>query len=177
MVENVFRELGVREGQDYDLHEVILAAAKDVDRPIFYSVAVIIAGYLPIYALSGPSGKLFRPMADTVSIALVGALILTLTFVPVMCAYWFKGVHERVNKPFDWVRKQYAVELEWCLDHPKTTMIVCTLILAATLVLIPFIGGEFMPHLDEGALWVRATMPYTVSFEEASNFRQRFARF
>jgi heavy metal efflux system protein len=169
MVENVFRELGAREGQDYNLNEVILAAAKDVDRPIFYSVAVIIAGYLPIYALTGPSGKLFRPMADTVSIALVGALILTLTFVPVLCAYWFKkGVHERVNKPFEWVRKQYAVELDWCLDHPKTTMVVATLIFAATLLLVPFIGGEFMPHLDEGALWVRATMPYTISFEEAS---------
>ena len=90
MVENIFRELGLREGQKYDLHEVILAAAKDVDRPIFYSVAVIIAGYIPIYALSGPSGKLFHPMADTMAIALVGALILTLTFVPVMCSYWFK---------------------------------------------------------------------------------------
>jgi heavy metal efflux system protein len=169
MVENVFRELGEREGQNYNLNEVILAAAKDVDRPIFYSVAVIIAGYLPIYALTGPSGKLFRPMADTVSIALVGALILTLTFVPVLCAYWFKrGVHERVNKPFEWVRKHYAIELDWCLDHPKITMLVATLIFAATLLLVPFIGGEFMPHLDEGALWVRATMPYTVSFEEAS---------
>jgi heavy metal efflux system protein len=171
MVENIFRELGEREGQQYDLHKVILAAAKDVDRPIFYSVAVIIAGYLPIYALTGPSGKLFKPMADTVSIALVGALILTLTFVPVMCAYWFKhGVHERVNKPFEWVRRHYTIELEWCLDHPKTTILVSTLILAATLLLVPFIGGEFMPHLDEGALWVRATMPYTVSFEEASRF-------
>jgi heavy metal efflux system protein len=171
MVENIFRELGEREGQQYDLHKVILAAAKDVDRPIFYSVAVIIAGYLPIYALTGPSAKLFKPMADTVSIALVGALILTLTFVPVMCAYWFKrGVHERVNKPFEWVRRHYAIELEWCLDHPKLTILVSTLILAATLLLVPFIGGEFMPHLDEGALWVRATMPYTVSFEEASRF-------
>jgi cobalt-zinc-cadmium resistance protein CzcA len=171
MVENVFRELGVREDQQYDLQEVILAAAKDVDRPIFYSVAVIIAGYLPIYALSGPSGKLFRPMADTVSIALVGALILTLTFVPVMCAFWFKkGVHERVNKPFEWVRKHYAVHLDWCLDHPKITLSVAALIFAATLLLVPFIGGEFMPHLDEGALWVRATMPYTVSFEESSKF-------
>ena len=101
MVENIFRELGMREGQDYNLEEVIESAAKDVDRPIFYSVAVIIAGYLPIYALSGPSGKLFKPMADTVAIALVGALILTLTFVPVMCAIWFKkGVHESENKPF-----------------------------------------------------------------------------
>ena len=171
MVENVFRELGAREGQSYDLHQVILAAAKDVDRPIFYSVAIIIAGYLPIYALAGPSGKLFKPMADTVSIALIGALILTLTFVPVMCAYWFKrGVHERVNKPFEWLRKKYAGELDWCLDHPKITMVVATLIFAATLLLVPFIGGEFMPHLDEGAIWVRATMPYTISFEEASKF-------
>jgi heavy metal efflux system protein len=169
MVENIYRELGAREGKSYELNEVIRAAAKDVDRPIFYSVAVIIAGYLPIYALSGPSGKLFKPMADTVAIALVGALILTLTFVPVMCAYWFKkGVHESANKPFEWVRDKYAVQLEWCLDHPKTTMILATLIFAASLLLIPFIGGEFMPHLDEGALWIRATMPYTVSFDTAS---------
>ncbi len=171
MVENIYRELGLREGQDYNLHEVILAAARDVDRPIFYSVAVIIAGYIPIYALSGPSGKLFHPMADTMSIALVGALILTLTFVPVMCSYWFKkGVHERVNKPFEWIRKTYAGELTWCLDHPKTTLLVAVAIFGATLLLIPFIGGEFMPHLDEGALWVRATMPYTISFEEAAKF-------
>ena len=169
MVENIYRELGLRTGQQYNLQEVILAAAKDVDRPIFYSVAVIIAGYIPIYALSGPSGKLFHPMADTMSIALVGALIFTLTFVPVMCSYWFKkGVRERENKPFEWVRTRYAGQLTWCLDHPKITMLVATLIFGATLLLIPFIGGEFMPHLDEGALWVRATMPYTISYEEAA---------
>src|SRR5580658_7381090 len=171
MVENIYRELGLREGQQYDLHEVILAAARDVDRPIFYSVAVIIAGYIPIYALSGPSGKLFHPMADTMSIALVGALILTLTLVPVLCSYWFKrGVHDRSTKPFEWVRRQYAGRLLWCLDRPKTTILVSALIFGATLLLIPFIGGEFMPHLDEGALWVRATMPYTISYEEAARF-------
>jgi len=171
MVENIYRELGLREGQQYNLNKVILLAAKDVDRPIFYSVAVIIAGYIPIYALSGPSGKLFHPMADTMSIALVGALILTLTFVPVLCSYWFrKGVRERENKPFNWVRQKYGGQLVWCLDHPKTTMFVATAIFAATLLLVPFIGGEFMPHLDEGALWVRATLPYTISYEEASKF-------
>jgi cobalt-zinc-cadmium resistance protein CzcA len=171
MVENIFRELGVRAGQDYDLEEVILNAAKDVDRPIFYSVAIIIAGYLPIYALGGPSGKLFKPMADTVAIALIGALILTLTFVPVMCAYWFrKPVHEPVNKPFRWISDKYAIWLDWCLDHPKVTMVASAAILAVTLLAIPFIGGEFMPHLDEGALWIRATMPYTVSFDTASKF-------
>ncbi len=171
MVENIFRELGAREGQDYDLEDVIKNAAKDVDRPIFYSVAVIIAGYLPIYALTGPSGKLFKPMADTVAIALVGALILTLTLVPAMCAVWFrKGVHEKENKPFQWLLRKYAVWLDWCLDRPRTTLILSGLIFAATLLLIPFIGGEFMPHLDEGAMWIRATMPYTVSFETSSKF-------
>ncbi len=171
MVENIFRELGLREGQQYDLHEVILAAAKDVDRPIFYSIAVIIAGYIPIYALTGPSGKLFHPMADTMAIALVGALLLTLTLVPVLCSYWFKsGVHEVVNKPYEWVKRKYATELDFCLDHPKLTIFVAALIFGATLLLVPFIGGEFMPHLDEGALWIRATMPYTISYEEAAKF-------
>ena len=113
MVENIYRELSLRHGQDYKLHEVILAAARDVDRPIFYSVAVIIAGYLPIYALTGPAGKLFHPMADTMAFALIGALVLTLTLVPVLASYWFKkGVHERPNRIFDWVRDFYATRLE-----------------------------------------------------------------
>jgi cobalt-zinc-cadmium resistance protein CzcA len=169
MVENIYRELGLREGQKYELHEVILAAARDVDRPIFYSVAIIIAGYIPIYALSGPSGKLFHPMADTMSVALIGALLLTLTFVPVMCSYWFKkGVREPRNKPFEWIKKEYGSELKWCLERPWLTMLVATIIFGVSLLFVPFIGGEFMPHLDEGALWVRATMPYTISYEEAA---------
>jgi cobalt-zinc-cadmium resistance protein CzcA len=99
----------------------------------------------------------------------VGALILTLTFVPVMCSYWFKnGVREKRNKAFEWVKERYEGYLTWCLDRPKLTIVVASLIFGATLLLIPFIGGEFMPHLDEGALWVRATMPYTISYEEAA---------
>ena len=140
-----------------------------MDRPIFYSVAVIIAGYLPIYVLTGPSGKLFHPMADTMSFALLGALILTLTMVPVLASYWFKGgVHEKENKLFERIKNIYGGELRWCLNHPKLTMLAAAVIFGSTLLLVPFIGGEFMPHLDEGALWVRATMPYTISFEEAS---------
>jgi heavy metal efflux system protein len=169
MVENIFRELGLREGQSYDLHEVILAAARDVDRPIFYSVAIIIAGYIPIYALSGPSGKLFHPMADTMGVALIGSLILTLTLVPVLCSYWFKnGVREKRNRAFNWIKNEYGNELRWCIKRPMLTIGVCLVILCLCLLLIPFIGGEFMPHLDEGALWVRATMPYTISQEEAA---------
>jgi cobalt-zinc-cadmium resistance protein CzcA len=169
MMENIYRELALRQGQPYKLHAVIAAAARDVDRPIFYSVAVIIAGYLPIYALSGPSGLLFHPMADTMSFALIGALILTLTLVPVLASYWFKsGVKESPNRAYEWIKREYGGELHWCLNHPKLSMLVAVLIFGATLLLVPTIGGEFMPHLDEGALWVRATMPYTISFEEAS---------
>jgi cobalt-zinc-cadmium resistance protein CzcA len=171
MVENIYRELSERHGQDYKLHEVLLHAARDVDRPIFYSVAVIIAGYLPIYALSGPAGKLFHPMADTMAFALVGALLITLTLVPILASYWFRrGVKERDNAIFIGIRRWYAGRLGWCLDHPKSTILVSVLIFSSSLLLIPFIGGEFLPHLDEGALWVRATMPYTISFEEASKF-------
>jgi cobalt-zinc-cadmium resistance protein CzcA len=169
MVENIYRELGLRHGTEYNLHDVIVAAARDVDRPIFYSVAVIIAGYLPIYVLHGPSGMLFQPMADTMSFALIGSLILALTLVPVMASYLFKaGVKEKTNLAYEWFKREYAAELNWCLDHAKLTMLIATAIFAATLLLVPYIGGEFMPHLDEGALWVRATMPYTISFEEAS---------
>jgi cobalt-zinc-cadmium resistance protein CzcA len=171
MMENIYRELSERQGQNYNLPDVIIAAARDVDRPIFYSVAVIIAGYLPIHALSGPAGRLFHPMADTMSYALIGALIFTLTFVPVMASYWFAhGVRERTNQAYEWIKRTYARQLDWCLDRPKTTLLAAALIFGSTLLLVPFIGGEFMPHLDEGALWVRATMPYTISFEEASKF-------
>ena len=169
MMENIYRELALREGQEYKLSDVILTASKDVDRPIFYSVAVILAGYLPIYALNGPAGKLFHPMAETMSFALIGALILTLTLVPVLASYWFKGgVREKPNRAYEWMKRKYAVYLDKALDRPRATLLIAALVFGATLLLIPFIGGEFMPHLDEGALWVRATMPYTISFEEAS---------
>ena len=170
MVENIYRELGARHGQTFDIKEVILAAARDVDRPIFYSVAVIIAGYLPIYALSGPAGLLFRPMANTMAFALVGSLILTLTLVPVLAATFLKGVKDKPNRVFDWIRDIYGTLLRGCLRYPALTVIAALLIFGAALLLVPQIGGEFLPHLDEGALWVRATMPYTISFEEADKF-------
>ncbi len=87
MVENIFRELAARRGQQYNVVDVIRAAAHDVERPIFYAIAVIIAGYLPIYVLTGPSGRLFQPMADTMSFALLGSLLCALTLLPVLCAY------------------------------------------------------------------------------------------
>src|SRR6202043_1234383 len=87
MVENIFRELAEQHVEDYRVVDVIRFAARDVERPIFYAVAVIIAGYLPIYALAGPSGRLFQPMADTMSFALVGSVICALVILPVLCSY------------------------------------------------------------------------------------------
>jgi cobalt-zinc-cadmium resistance protein CzcA len=168
MVENIHRQLGARQGQPFKLMEVIAEAAAEVDRPIFYAVAVIVAGFLPIYALSGPSGKLFTPMADTMIFALVGSLITTLTLLPVLCSWAFrKGVRERRNPGFEAVKAAYAKGLDFCLAHPWATTLASAVLLGGSLLLIPSIGAEFMPHLDEGALWIRATMPYTISFEES----------
>ncbi len=169
MMENIFRELGERQGTDYNLFEVIASAAKEVDRPIFYSVAVIIAGYLPIYALTGPSGKLFHPMADTMVFALIGALAITLTLVPVLTSFWFThGAKDKSTRVFEWIKRFYAGRLRWALKHPWIMVGGTVVLFAATMTLVPTIGGEFMPHLDEGALWVRATMPDSISWREAA---------
>ncbi len=169
MVENIFRQVALRHGQPLRIREVIADAAAEVDRPIFYAVAVIIAGFLPIYVLSGPSGLLFKPMADTTIFALIGALALTLTVLPVLCSWALRrGVRERRNAPLEWVKRVYGLGLDACLAHPWATTGASAAILGASLLLIPSIGAEFMPRLDEGALWVRATMPYTISFEESA---------
>jgi cobalt-zinc-cadmium resistance protein CzcA len=170
MVENIFRELAARYGQEFNLRDVIRAAARDVERPIFYAIAVIIAGYIPIYVLTGPSGRLFQPMADTMSFALLGSLLCALTLLPVLCAFFLrKHVHEPKVPIFEWVRRNlYGRALGWCLRNRLVTVALVLMVFGASLMLIPYIGAEFMPHLDEGALWVRATAPYTISFEEAS---------
>ncbi len=96
MVENIFRELAARhDGESTNVVNVIRAAAHDVERPIFYAIAVIIAGYLPIYVLTGPAGRLFQPMADTMSFALLGSLLCTLTLLPVLCAYFLRRARSR----------------------------------------------------------------------------------
>jgi len=169
MVENIFRQLALRADGPRDVKTIIRDAAAEVDRPLFYAVAVIVVSFLPIYVLSGPSGTLFRPMADTMIFGLVGALAATLVLLPVMCAVFMrKGVRERRNRAFDWVKDRYARGLDLCLARPWTTVSACAALLALSLLLAPFIGAEFMPKLDEGALWVRATMPATISFDESA---------
>ena len=158
MVENVFRELAARRNQERDVIEVIRAAARDVERPIFYAVAVIIAGYLPIYALQGPSGRLFQPMADTMSFALLGSLLCALTVLPVLCAYLMRGkLKEPKARVFEKIRSGYGRLLGWCLRNRTVSIVILLGIFAASLLLIPLIGAEFMPHLDEGGCGHGAT--------------------
>jgi len=174
MVENIFRLMAARQGTPLKVREIIRDAAAEVDRPLFYAVAVIVASFLPIYVLSGPSGTLFKPMADTMVFALVGSLMVTLTLLPVLCAWFMRhGVQERRNAGFEAIKSAYAKGLDLCLAHPWGTTFASAMLLAASLLLIPRIGAEFMPKLDEGALWVRATMPYTISFDESAKIAPR----
>jgi heavy metal efflux system protein len=174
MVENIFRRMAARPPGRADVLEIIKDAAAEVDRPLVYAVAVIIAGFLPIYVLSGPSGKLFKPMADTMVFALVGSLLVTLTLLPVLCAWFMRpGVQERRNAAFEAIKSVYVKGLDACLKRPWQTILASAALLGLALLLIPRVGAEFMPKLDEGALWVRATMPYTISFDEASKIAPR----
>ncbi len=177
MVENIHKNLARRHGTDYDIAQVIAKSAAEVDRPIVYAVAIIVAGFLPIYALSGPSGSLFRPMADTMIYALIGSLILALTTLPVLCMLVLRrGVKERRNAAFEWIKELYGRQLDRSLGMPRSTIVGSVAIFAAALLLTGRIGAEFMPHLDEGALWVRATLPPTISFEESSKLAPEISK-
>ena len=174
MVENIFRRMAARESGSLQVLQIIKDAAAEVDRPLVYAVAVIVAGFLPIYVLSGPSGKLFKPMADTMVFALIGSLIVTLTLLPVLCSWFMRpGVQERRNAAFEGIKSAYIRGLDACLASPWQTTLASAALLTLSLLLIPRVGAEFMPKLDEGALWVRATMPYTISYDEAAKIAPR----
>ncbi len=169
MVENIFRELAARRGTGYDLVDVIRSAASEVDRPLVYAVAVIVASFLPIYVLTGPAGTLFKPMADTMIFALIGSLVVTLTLLPVLCALCMRnGVRERRNAIWERLKAWYVRGLDLAMRRAAATIAVAVVLLLLAFAMTAGIGAEFMPHLDEGALWVRATMPYTISFDEAA---------
>jgi cobalt-zinc-cadmium resistance protein CzcA len=169
MVENIFRQIASRHGQRFNVVDVIRHAAAEVDRPLVYAVAVIVVGFLPIYVLAGPSGLLFKPMADTMIFAIIGSLIVTLTLLPVLCAWLMRaGIRERQNRIYEWITERYVRGLDYSLAHPWHIMGGSAVALALSLILANFVGAEFMPKLDEGALWVRATMPYTISYDEAA---------
>jgi len=163
MVENIVRHLshGHAGRPDRTTLEKIKDAAHEVERPVFYAIAIIITAYLPIFTLQRVEGRLFKPMAWTVAFALLGALIFSMTIAPVLASILFrKGVREWQNPVMGFLRDHYRTSLRWAIEHKKIT-----LVLGASVPLISFlilysgvVGSEFLPHLDEGALWVRGTL-------------------
>ncbi|MBV9528642.1 CusA/CzcA family heavy metal efflux RND transporter [Sphingomonas sp.] len=169
MVENIYRRLAESDDRPDNLMAIVRDAAAEVDRPLFYSVIVIVVSFLPIYVLTGPSGVLFKPMADTMIFALIGSLIVTLTLLPVLCSWLMRsGLRERRNATFERLRSWYAGGLDRCLSRPLATIGGAAILMLVSILIFINVGAEFMPHLDEGALWVRTTMPYTISFDESA---------
>src|ERR1700678_319280 len=161
MVENIVRHLGHKNGNDKTPSEKISEASHEVQRPVFYAIAIIITAYLPIFTLQRVEGRLFHPMAWTVAFALLGALIFSILIAPVLASFAFaKGAKEWHNPVMQFLIERYRHAVRWAIRHRAITVGVC-LILASVGGYLAFsgaIGSEFLPHLDEGALWVRGTL-------------------
>jgi cobalt-zinc-cadmium resistance protein CzcA len=160
MVENILRHASFGRGKK-TLRELIGTAAHEVQRPVFFARIIIIVSYLPIFTLQRVEGRLFRPMAWTVAFALLGALLFALLIAPVLCSLLFKDdIREWRNPLLHVLQKAYAQTLDWCFDHLKLTLGLGAAALALMLFLgfSGIIGSEFLPHLDEGAIWVRGTL-------------------
>ncbi|HEX3745855.1 MAG TPA: CusA/CzcA family heavy metal efflux RND transporter [Bryobacteraceae bacterium] len=162
MVENIVRHLSHRRAQDgLTARDIIFEAAHEVQRPVFFAVSIIITAYLPIFTLQAVEGRLFKPMAWTVAFALCGALIFSIVVAPVLSSFFFpNGTGEWDNPAMSWLRRLYRVTLRWAIEHrwAPVGMGAACLAVSAFLMSSGAIGSEFLPHLDEGSLWVRGTL-------------------
>ncbi|HTW66471.1 MAG TPA: CusA/CzcA family heavy metal efflux RND transporter [Bryobacteraceae bacterium] len=161
MVENIVRHLGRRDDDTRSPRQKIFDAAHEVQRPVFYAIAIIITAYLPIFTLQRVEGRLFKPMAWTVAFALLGAVIFSMIVAPALASLFFpKGTREWHNPVMVWLTAGYRKALRWAIRLRWLTVAagVASLAVALYLWLGGVIGSEFLPHLDEGALWVRGTL-------------------
>jgi len=161
MVENIVRHLGHEEYANKPVPDRIRAAAHEVQRPVFYAITIIITAYLPIFTLQQVEGRLFRPMAWTVAFALLGAVIFSMTIAPVLASVVFRrGTSEWQNPVMLWVTNRYRRALTWSVRHRWVMVGVAVLAVCASayFVFSDAIGSEFLPHLDEGSIWVRGTL-------------------
>ena len=174
MIENIVRKLsdegppGAAPAKPEGIKETILAAGKEVLRPIMFAVGIIIIVYIPILSLGGVEGKMFKPMALTVILALLGSLVLSFTLMPVLASFFLKkgkGDHETflIRK----LKKVYLPLLEKTIGRPKRTAAIAGGVFAASLLLVPFMGAEFIPRLDEGSMALQAWRLPSVSLEES----------
>jgi cobalt-zinc-cadmium resistance protein CzcA len=159
---------------------LIADATAEAVRPVAFSVLVIIVALIPLFTMQGVPGKVFAPMSETYGFALTGAFIFAVFFAPVL-ASWIppEKVHGRNTRLVAWLHRLYTDSLRWTMRHTKTVLAVAGAALAATVILGGlFLGGEFMPKLEEGNLWVRATLPQDASYENgarmAHNIRELF---
>ncbi|MGD1093601.1 MAG: CusA/CzcA family heavy metal efflux RND transporter [Bryobacteraceae bacterium] len=172
MVENIVRHLSHRREMQTPA-QAIRDACHEVQRPVFYAIAIIITAYLPIFTLQRVEGRLFRPMAWTVAFALLGAMTFSILVAPVLAATFFrKGVRERRNLVMDFLAEQYRRRLRWAVQHRWVVAGVALVSLAGTIYLGfgGVIGAEFLPHLDEGAIWARGTLANSTSLSEGEKF-------
>jgi cobalt-zinc-cadmium resistance protein CzcA len=186
MVENIVRHMS-RRGESASpatVAETIRQAAHEVQRPVFYAIAIIITAYLPIFTLQRIEGRLFRPMAWTVAFALLGAMTFSILLAPVLSSALFrKGVRERRNPIMEFLTVRYRRRLRWAIEHRWVTVGIGVIALGATayLGLSGIIGSEFLPHLDEGSIWARGTLAQSTSLTEGTRFmnqaRLTFAAF
>jgi cobalt-zinc-cadmium resistance protein CzcA len=161
MVENIVRHLSHERHADRSVMDQIREAAHEVQRPVFYAIAIIITTYLPIFTLQSVEGRLFKPMAWTVAFALLGALIFSMLIAPVLASFLFpNGTTEWENPVLGWVTTHYRRTATWGIDHKFVPIGVALGLLGigAFLAFSGVIGSEFLPHLDEGALWVRGSL-------------------
>jgi heavy metal efflux system protein len=161
IIENIVRHFGLSSSSNKSSLEIIRDAVREVLRPVFYARAIIIVAYLPIFTLQSVEGRLFKPMAWTVSFALIGALVFCVVIAPVLALLQFgHGMREWHNPVMQFLTDKYRLALRWAIDHRLITVGVgaAALAVAVLLMVSGVIGSEFLPHLDEGAIWVRGTL-------------------
>jgi len=161
MVENILRHVGHEDRTNRSFSEQIASAVHEVQRPVFYAVLIIITAYVPIFTLQRVEGRLFRPMSWTVAFALLGALLFALVIAPVLTSFIFRpGMKEWPNPVMAWLKRLYRVALGWCFRYRWAPLGAGAVVVAATVLLVMsgIIGSEFLPHLDEGAIWARGTL-------------------
>jgi heavy metal efflux system protein len=176
MIENIVRHLYRPEEAPLTLVERIRIAAHEVQRPVFYAIAIIITAYLPIFTLQRVEGKLFKPMAWTVAYALLGALLFSMLVAPALASLLFqRGVTQWQNPVMRYLTTRYREDVRWAIRNRRITIgsAVCLFLLAIYLAFGGVIGSEFLPHLDEGAIWVRGTMAPSTGPTESAKIADR----
>jgi cobalt-zinc-cadmium resistance protein CzcA len=168
MIENIVRHLNSRKARREDRHHVILEAGREVLRPIFFAVSIIIIVYLPILTLQGVEGKMFRPMALTVIFALIGSLVLAFTLMPVLASFFLRAKdHDEETWLIRRIKRYYQPLLRRSIGRPIFTTAIAAAVFLLSLIFIPFMGSEFIPRLDEGDITIQAWRLPSIGLNES----------